>query len=78
MVRRIVAPGFVAAGAIVGAWNLPSVLPGGTVGVNGRPSSDMVMRVLSVALPFLVAVLGVLLFRAKPYYPRRSGDDHSN
>lgn len=69
LVRRVVALGFVGTGAVISIWNLPSVLPGGAIGVNGQPSSDIGMRALAVALPLLVAGLGVLLFRANPFYP---------
>ena len=61
--------GFVIAGLILAVAALPNLLPGGTVQYNGAPTDDMVFRFTSVVFPLIVSLLGVLLFRAEPFYP---------
>jgi len=70
VLRRIVATGFMLIGLIVASSQARSLLPGGTVDVNGAPSGDLILRILAVGLPLFVSVFGVFLFRAKPYYPQ--------
>jgi hypothetical protein len=69
LVRRVVAVGFVVVGSILAVVNLPSLLPGGTIHVDGSPSSDIVLRVVAVLLPIVVAALGVALYRVAPFVP---------
>jgi hypothetical protein len=64
--RRIVAPLFVLGGGITAVVNIPALLPGRTVMVNGAPSDDLVLRAASVVFPLLVAALGVAMYRASP------------
>jgi hypothetical protein len=69
LARRVVAPGFILVGLVIAVVNTPALLPGGTIPVEGSPSTDLVMRIVSVVLPLLVSALGVALFRAKPFNP---------
>jgi hypothetical protein len=70
LVRRVVAFGFIAIGLLVAASGVNGLFPGGSVQVNGVPSDDLVLRVALVLLPLLVVVLGVALYRVKPFEPR--------
>jgi len=71
MVRRVVAVGFVVVGSILCLYFLPSLIdPKGTIPVNGVPQSDLFYRLFAVLLPALVAGLGVLLYRVRPWYPQ--------
>jgi hypothetical protein len=69
LIRRIVAVGFVFGGIVLFVYGVPSILPGGIVQFNGQPTDDMVFRIFSALFPLVVVVLGIFLFRAKPYYP---------
>jgi hypothetical protein len=69
LVRRVVAPGFTVGGLIIAVINVPALLPGGTFNVDGSPSTDIVMRLVSVAMPLLVSALGLALYRAQPFTP---------
>jgi len=60
---------FIAVGLPLGLYFVFSLLPGGTVSVDGQPSTDMGNRIIVVAMPWLVAFLGWLMTRARPYYP---------
>jgi hypothetical protein len=73
LIRRVVAPGFVIVGTIVALGNLGSLLPGGTINVNGAPTDDIVFRAIGVFMPLLVAALGIALFRAPPFTPNKQG-----
>jgi hypothetical protein len=64
--RRIVAPMFVLGGGIMAVVNLPTLLPGRTIMVNGVPSDDLVLRAASVVFPLLVAALGAAMYRSLP------------
>lgn len=70
LVRRVVASAFVVVGGIVAAADIPALLPGGTIPVNGVPTDDLVFRLASVGMPLLVAILGIALYRAKPFVPQ--------
>ena len=71
MVRRVVAVCFVVGGSILCLYFLPSLLdPKGTIPVNGVPQSDLVYRLFAVLMPALMAALGVLLYRVRPWYPQ--------
>jgi hypothetical protein len=75
MVRRVVAVAFIIGGSIVALSWLPALFsPNGTIPVNGVEESDLFYRAFAVVLPTLAAVLGVFLYRAKPFVP--SGQDH--
>jgi hypothetical protein len=67
--RRIMASCFICGGLILFVYGLPSILPGGTVQLNGQPTDDLVFRLFSALIPLIVTALGVFLFRANPYYP---------
>ena len=71
MVRRVMAIGFMLAGIMSTLLSAPTLFPGGTVNVNGEPSTDIVIRCFGVFMPLIVAALGLALFRAKPFYPKR-------
>lgn len=66
LIRRVVAPGFVLFGSLLTLVNLPSLAPGATIEFNGVPTDDLVIRSISVLMPLVVAILGVMLYRAKP------------
>ena len=78
LARRVVATCFLFGGLVVAGSNITAVLPGGTISVDGYLSSDILLRIAVVVVPLFMAVVGVLLFRSKPYYPERdqeaSGD----
>ncbi len=70
LIRRVVAVSFVVLGLIIGLSHVPALIdPNGTILWNGEPSSDIVIRTFAVLMPLVLAVLGVLLFRARPWYP---------
>jgi hypothetical protein len=69
LIRRIMAVGFILGGIVLFIYGIPSILPGGTVQLNGQPTDDMVFRFFSALFPLIVVVLGIFLFRIKPYYP---------
>lgn len=76
LVRRVCAVGFIICGSIVLLAWLPALLdPNGTIPVNGRPEHDIGWRLLGVLIPAIVVVLGILLFRTKPYEPGRRQED---
>lgn len=70
-VRRFIAIGFVVIGLVLTLFGIPSVLPGGTVLVNGVPSDDLVLRWIVLLLPLVVVLLDIALYRAQPYVPRK-------
>lgn len=72
LVRRIVAVVFAVGGVVVALASVHAILPGGTVNVDGVPSTDLVFRWSAVLLPLVVATLGVALFRVKPFTPGRN------
>lgn len=73
-VRRVMASAFIVGGLVLCFENLPDMLPGGTVLVDGVPSSDLVFRGVATFFPLLVSYLGFLLYRVKPYFPQRKPD----
>ena len=76
LVRRVTAVGFIVVGSILVLEFLPALMdPAGTIPVNGVPESDLGFRLMGVAFPAIVVVLGVLLFRAKPFYPDTSNGE---
>ncbi|XLZ71019.1 hypothetical protein ABT364_03375 [Massilia sp. SR12] len=68
-VRRVVAIAFIIGGIVLTASGIPSILPGGTINVDGIPSDDLVFRWVAFLLPLVLAAFGVALYRAKPYIP---------
>lgn len=68
--RRVVAVSFIAGGAIMGITGIGYLLPGATVLVNGSPSRDLLLRLFAALMPWVMAGLGVLLYRVAPYYPK--------
>jgi len=65
-VRRVFAVVAMFVGLILTLVDIPTMFPGHMINVNGVPSSDLVERISSVALPLLIALFGLILFRAKP------------
>lgn len=63
------AVGFIFGGIVLFIYGVPNILPGETVQLNGQPTDDMVFRFFSALFPLIVMVLGIFLFRVKPYYP---------
>jgi hypothetical protein len=61
--------GFIFGGFILFIYEAPDILPGGTVQLNGQPTDDIVIRLFSALFPLIMMVLGIFLFRVKPYYP---------
>jgi len=75
LVRRVVGVAFIIGGSVVALSWLPALLsPHGTIPVNGVEESDLFYRAFAVVLPALMAVLGVFLYRVKPFVP--PGHDH--
>ena len=67
---------FLIGGSLLGSYSLLSAfVTGNTVLVNGVPSSDIVNRTLAVVLPFIMALFGILIVRAKPYFPKSFNKD---
>jgi hypothetical protein len=76
LARRVVAVGFMIVGSILCLYFLPSLIdPKGTIPVNGIPESDIVYRLFAVVLPAIVAGLGLLLYRVRPWYPGSGSSD---
>jgi uncharacterized BrkB/YihY/UPF0761 family membrane protein len=71
LTRRLMAFSFILGGLVLAIYGVPSVLPGGTVLVEGVPSDDLVFRWLVVLLPLLVVFLGIALYRVAPFVPTR-------
>ena len=69
MVRRVVAVCFTVGGSYAALASVPIVLPGGTVVIDGARTDDMVIRAFTVVFPLVVALLGIALFRSKPFVP---------
>lgn len=67
-VRRIVGPCFFAGGIIIGGYSVGTLVTDGTVLVDGQPTNDWVFVAISILLPAIVAILGLLLSRAEPHY----------
>lgn len=72
LVRRVVAIAFAVGGVVITLANIGAVLPGGNIGFNGAPSTDLVLRWSAVVLPLVVSALGVALYRVKPFTPRQT------
>ena len=70
-VRRVIAITWVVIGLVIAFANVPLLLPGATIEVDGTSTDDLVYRVCAVVLPLLAAIAGVLLFRTEPYRPRK-------
>lgn len=75
LARRVVAPAFVVIGGYAAAVNASALLPGGSTLVNGTASTDLVFRISAVVLPLVIAVLGVALYRMKPFVPSAENGD---
>lgn len=75
LVRRVVASVFVVGGCIITAADAPALLPGGTILVNGVSTDDLIVRLVSVGMPLLMAILGLALYRAKPFVPPGFSDE---
>ena len=71
LTRRVMALSFIFGGIIMTMLSLPSILPGGTVMVDGNPSDDLVLRWFVFLLPLVVVLLGIALYRVAPFEPRR-------
>jgi hypothetical protein len=69
LVRRIVAISFIVGGLMVAGSSFSSLLPGGGILVNGQPNTDIVFRLLGVLAPLVVVIMGIALFRSRPFNP---------
>lgn len=70
LLRKIVGWAFLVGGLVVGSYFLVGAfILGGSVNVNGVPSTDLGNRLFAVLLPYVVTVFGWLIVRAKPYHP---------
>jgi hypothetical protein len=69
LMRRVVAIAFMAGGTLLFLQGARHLLPGGTIVIDGHPTDDVGMRLIVTVLPGVMAVLGALMFRARPYYP---------
>jgi hypothetical protein len=72
LVRRVLAAAFSIGGITLAYLNVEAIFPGGTINVDGVPSNDLVFRWIAFLLPLIIAVLGVALYRAKPFSPESS------
>jgi len=68
LVRRIIGPCFFAGSIVIGGYSVVALVTDGTVLVDGQPTNDWVFLAISILLPAIIAILGLLLFRAKPHY----------
>src|ERR1700704_4948741 len=69
LARRVFACAFIFGGLVIAVSALPALLPGGTIKVDGQPSTDLVFRLVGVLLPLGIVLVGVALYRVAPYYP---------
>ena len=69
IITRAVSVGFAGIGGLLGLANLRYLFPGATMMWNGKPTDDLLLRVIACVLPFVMSVLGVLMYRAHP--PRK-------
>jgi hypothetical protein len=69
--RRIFAVSAIILGTVIALVDLPSLLPGGTFANNGVPTDSWFWRIFAVLFPLLFVILGIALFRAKPFKPWR-------
>jgi hypothetical protein len=72
LTRRVMAVGFVVAGAVLAGFGVPNILPGGMVLVNGIPSDDLVFRWVSFLLPLIFVPFGIALFKVAPFVPPKN------
>lgn len=63
------ASAFIVGGLIVFIEGIPDSLLGGTIIIDGQSTDDIVLRLFATLFPLVLVVLGIFLFRAKPYYP---------
>jgi hypothetical protein len=72
MVRRVVAVAFVVVGSLGALLSIPAIfIPNGSVLVNGVAQGSLFWRILAVVFPGVFAILGVVLFRARPFVLRQ-------
>ena len=72
LLRKVVGWVFLIGGFVVGSYFLVEAFsPGNPVNVNGVPSTDLGNRLFVVLVPYVMAVFGWLIVRAKPYYPSK-------
>lgn len=72
LLQKVVGWAFLVGGFIVGSYYLVGAFsPDSSVNVNGVPSTESGNRLLVVVLPYVVAVFGWLIVRAKPYNPNK-------
>lgn len=70
VVRRVIAVLFIVGGSIISLSFIPALLdPNGSILVDGVPETDLFYRVFAVVMPAIMAVCGVLMYRAKPFSP---------
>ena len=64
-IRRVFALGCIGVGGVLGLLNLQYLVPGATIEVNGEPTGDIVIRLLSVIFPVFATLFGIFLFRLR-------------
>lgn len=70
LARRVVAVAFAVGGGIMAVLSLLSLLdPNGTIVVNGQPEHDLFYRIVAFLTPTVMAVFGMLMYRAPPFVP---------
>ena len=67
LVRRVVGPAFIVGGIVLGAYTISGLATNGPVLVQDQPTDDWFFVAVAVLLPFIIAVLGILLCRADPH-----------
>lgn len=67
---RLFGWGALITGSLIFLSSIPNLIdPEGTVVVNGVEESDLFYRLFSVLFPLLIAIVGGLMIKAKPFYP---------
>jgi hypothetical protein len=69
LLRRVVSIVFIMGGMVMVIGGIATLLdPDATVMVNGSPERSVVFKLVLVLVPAVVAFVGVLLFRARPFF----------
>ena len=68
IVRKIVGPAFLVGGVVLSAYGVFRLATTGTVLVENQPTDDWLYIAVTILLPVVIAILGILLSRADPHY----------
>lgn len=68
IVRRVVGPAFFVGGIVVGGYGAFGLATMANVLVENQTTNDWFYVAIALVLPALIAILGLLLQRADPYY----------